>query len=215
MTPHMRTLGLALASATLFFSSCASPTTMRQYQDEVRALREERTQLKKENRDLRSQCESYEAQLAEASVKVQEAPTPTTNPEFDKLGIDYYTDRYGNSVISVASDITFASGKAELTKDGRTALQAVARELNERQSSGSYWIEGHTDNDPIIKSGWESNRQLSVERAMAVLTYLVEDCNVPDEKCIVAGHGQYQPIAANDDKAGKARNRRVAIVIRK
>lgn len=215
MIPTMRTLGLALASSALFLASCASPTTMRQYQDEVRSLREERTQLKKENRDLRSQCESYEAQLAEASVKVQEAPAPATNPEFDALGIDYYTDRYGNSVISVASDITFASGKAELTKDGKTALQAVARELNERQSAGAYWIEGHTDNDPIVKSKWGSNRELSVARAMAVLHFLVEACNVPDDKCIVAGHGQYQPIAANDDKAGKARNRRVAIVIRK
>jgi flagellar motor protein MotB len=38
---------------------------------------------------------------------------------------------------------------------------------------------------------------------------------VPDEQCVVAGHGQYEPIAGNDDSGGKARNRRVEIVVHK
>ena len=56
---------------------------------------------------------------------------------------------------------------------------------------------------------------LSVARAMAVLHYLVESCGIPDDQCVVAGHGQYSPVAENSDNAGKARNRRVEIVVHK
>jgi len=216
MKPIHRTIGPALVCLPfVLMASCASPKTMKQYQDELRALREERTQLKKENRDLRTQNESFEASMVDATAKPVEPDLLGPNPELDKHDVDYYTDRFGNSVFSVSADVTFASGKAELTKKGKEALQAVARELNEKHADGSYWIEGHTDSDPIKKSKWESNRDLSVERAMAVLHYLVEDCGVPDESCVVAGHGQYAPLTPNEDNGSKARNRRVEIIVRK
>jgi len=209
-----RTLVTALCSTLLlFFGSCASQKTLKQYQDEVRALREERTQLKKENRELRAQNEANETAMAEASMKTSPPAAVPDNSELDTLGLDYGTDKEGNSFISIPAEVAFPSGKAELTKKGQEALKTVARVLLEQHKGGRFWIEGHTDSDPIKKSKWASNRDLSVERAMAVLHYLVEDCNVPDEQCVVAGHGQYEPIAANDDNAGKARNRRVSIVV--
>lgn len=208
-----RTLATLVAPLFLFFGSCASQKTLKSYMDETRALREERTQLKKENRELRSQNEAYEVQLAEASMKPAATAPVTDNPELDALGIEY-GNRGGNFVISIPSEVTFPSGKAELTKKGQEALKVVARELEKHQGA-HYWIEGHTDSDPIVKSKWESNRELSVERAMAVLHYLVEDCNVSDDLCVVAGHGQYQPLAANGDAGSKARNRRVEIVVQK
>jgi chemotaxis protein MotB len=206
-------LALVLLPSFLLAGGCASQKTLKQYQDEVRALREERTQLKKENRDLRAQNESYEAALAEASLKAVPPPTVTDNPELDEAGIGYGY-RSGNFFLSIPADVTFASGKADLTKKGKEALQTVARVLLQEHSDGNFWIEGHTDSDPIKKSGWESNRDLSVARAMTVLHYLVEECDVPDEQCVVAGHGQYEPLAANEDAGGKARNRRVEIVVR-
>lgn len=212
----LRTLRTALTCLPLLaFASCASQKTLKQYQDEVRTLREERTQLKKENRDLRSQNEQYETQLAEASMKPAPAAPIADNPELDALGIEYGRDRFGNTVISIQSEITFSAGKAEITKKGEEALRAVARELKDKHASGKYWIEGHTDPDPIKKSKWESNRELSVARAMAVLSFLVEECEIPDSSCVVAGHGQYDPKAANDDASGKARNRRVDIIVHK
>jgi chemotaxis protein MotB len=210
----LRTLRTALTCLPiLFFASCASQKTLKQYQDEVRTLREERTQLKKENRDLRSMNEQYETQLAEASMKPATAAPIADNPELDALGIEYGRDRFGNTVISIQSEITFSAGKAEITKKGEEALRAVARELKDKHATGKYWIEGHTDTDPIKKSKWESNRELSVARAMAVLSYLVEECEVPDSSCIVAGHGQYDPKADGGDAAAKARNRRVDIIV--
>jgi chemotaxis protein MotB len=210
----LTTLLVVFSSA---FTSCASPKQLKQYQDELRVLREERTQLKKENRELRAQNEAYQVSLAEASIKPGAPTSVADNPQLDalgELGIDY-TTRGGNLVISIPSEVTFAPGKAEVTKKGQEALHAVARVLLDQHSGGRFWIEGHTDTDPIKKSNWESNRELSVERAMAVLHFLVEDCELPDGQCVVAGHGQYQPLTANDDNAGKARNRRVEIVVHK
>jgi len=200
-------LGLVLIT-----SGCASQQQLTEYQDEVRSLREERTQLKKENRQLRMQNESYEVQLADASQKLQAPPEEHSYDELDALGIDYRTQG-GNFVISIPSSITFASGQVELKKEGKNALQAVARTLAQDYADGVYWIEGHTASDPIRKSKWSSNRELSTARAMSVLHYLVEKCGVADEKCVVAGHGQYEPVAENKDEAGKARNRRVEIVV--
>jgi len=211
-----RNIATALASTfLLFFASCASQKTLKQYQDEVRVLREERTQLKKENRDLRAQNDAYEVQLANASMKPNEPAQVASEPGLDVLGVTYGHDKEGNYVISIPAEITFASGKAELTKKGKEALKTVAGVLLQKHGGGHYWIEGHTDTDPITKSKWESNRDLSVERAMAVLHYLVEDCNVPDDKCVVAGHGQYEPLTPNDSSTAKARNRRVEIVVHK
>ena len=212
----LRTLrSLLTCLPLLVFASCASQKTLKQYQDEVRTLREERSQLKKENRDLRSQAELYETQLAEASMKPQTSAPIADNPELDGYGIEYGRDRFGNTVISIQSEITFSAGKAEITKKGEEALRAVARELLDKHAGSKYWIEGHTDADPIKKSKWESNRELSVARAMAVLSYLVEDCNVPDASCVVAGHGQYDAKAGNEDASGKSRNRRVDIIVHK
>src|SRR5688572_10104007 len=141
------------------FASCASPKQLKQYQDELRVLREERTQLKKENRELRAQNEAYQVSLAEASIKPNAPASVADNPELDALGIEY-SMRGGNAVISIPSEVTFPSGKADLTKKGNEALQAVARVLKRDHSGGNYWIEGHTDTDPIKKSQWESNRDL-------------------------------------------------------
>lgn len=203
---------VALASLTLS-SGCVSQKTLQEYQDEVRLLREERTNLKKENRNLRTQLESYETALAEANAKLTDVPETKSYSELDDLGIDY-GNRNGQFFISIPSEITFGSGKAELSSRGKEALKAVARTLLQDHPEGHYWIEGHTDTDPIKKSSWESNRDLSLARSMAVLHFLVEQCGVPDDTCVVAGHGQYDPIASNDSKDGKAKNRRVEIVVR-
>jgi chemotaxis protein MotB len=73
-------------------------------------------------------------------------------------------------------------------------------------------IEGHTDNDPIKKSGWKSNWELSTARALSVLHYLSEQ-SVNEPRLSAIGYGEYRPVASNDIKDGRQKNRRVEIVI--
>lgn len=201
--------GLAFLPLT---AGCATQKQIQEYQDEIAALREERTRLKKENRELEMQLDDYAVALAEANQTRESAPSAPSYPDLDAVGVDY-GQRDGMLYLSIPSEITFASGKADLTSSGKKALQTVAKTLMGQHGTGTFWIEGHTDSDPIKKSTWESNRELSIARAMAVLHYLVEQCGVPDDQCVIAGHGQYSPVAANESKSDKARNRRVEIVV--
>jgi chemotaxis protein MotB len=76
-------------------------------------------------------------------------------------------------------------------------------------------IDGHTDNDPIVKSKhlWKSNHHLSAGRALSVLHYLVNKGHIEEKRIYIAGYGPNRPISSNNDKAGKMQNRRVEFLI--
>lgn len=222
MKPIPRTVRLATLLALLgpFFASCQTQgqykLALDERERENRELREERTSLKNQLRDLAFQKESLETALAEANARLLETPEPIAAqrfPELDELGIGYGM-RGGDLVISIPTEITFGSGKADLSSGGRSALSTVARTLMGEYSGHVFWIEGHTDSDPIRKSKFETNRDLSLARAMAVLHHLVENEGVSDSNCVVVGWGEYRPVASNDSPANKARNRRVEIIVR-
>ena len=207
--------GLLLLSPVL--TGCVSSRGYQQALDdrdaEIRKLREERAALKSQIQTMKSSLDSVQGELVDASARPAEtASAPEKFPELDNLGIGYGV-RDGNMVISIPSSITFASGQATISKDGQKALKEVASTLKRQYPDAPYSMEGHTDTDPIQKSKFSSNRDLSVQRAMAVLTYLVAECGVPDSQCVVAGHGEYDPVAHGDGKAEKAKNRRVEIVV--
>lgn len=204
--------------SALFNTACTSSRAYQQAIEdrdgEIRKLREERASLKGQVQDLRTGLDSAQAEMVDASA-TRPAPEPEVSrfPELDDLGIGYGI-RDGNMVISIPSSITFASGQATLSKEGQQALRQVASTLKKQYPSARYTVQGHTDSDPIKKSKFSSNRELSIQRAMAVLTYLVAECGIPDDQCIVSGHGQYEPVAPNEGQQ-KARNRRVEIVVHK
>lgn len=210
-------LFLAFLVTAPFVASCTAPqykAALDEREQENRQLREERANLKGENRDLNSQRDSLETALAEANARLLEEPTQSSTQlkDLDDAGVGYGM-RDGRMVISIPQELTFGAGKADLSAGGRKALKAVAKTLKEQYEGGEYWIEGHTDNDPISKSKFATNRDLSLARAMAVLHYLVDDGAIADGQCVVAGWGPYRPLAANSSSANKAKNRRVEIVV--
>jgi chemotaxis protein MotB len=218
---------LLLAGMLLFTPGLTSCVSQRLHQQaleekdaEIRQLREERSALKIQNQQLKTNYESVHGQLSDANARplAEQAPAPAPAPEpqakipeLDDAGISYGM-RDGNMVISIPSSITFASGQATLSKEGQGALKKVATLLKKEHAHAKYSIEGHTDDEPIKKSKFETNRELSYARAMAVLAYLVSDCGIKDDDCVVVAHGQYEPLVAKGDKS---KNRRVEIVVHK
>jgi len=203
------------------FSGCVASQSHQRALDEkdntIRELRDERTRLKSQMQGLAASRDDALGQLSEAGSRIAPAASETpvveaAFPELDSVGVGYGL-RDGNMVLSIPSSISFASGKAELSSEGRKALKKVATTLNREYAGAYYSVEGHTDADLIKKSGFASNRDLSVARAMTVLRFLVEECGIADDRCIVAGHGQYDPVASNSKEADKAKNRRVEIVV--
>ena len=136
------------------------------------------------------------------------------NPEIRSNQVKVTQDERG-VVISFASDVFFQSASATLNLDAsRTILLNLATLLSSEEVGGrSFRIEGHTDSSPIDPAGpWVSNWQLSTERALSVLYYLI-DMGVPEERMQVSGFGPTRPISTNETREGRSYNRRVDVII--
>ena len=118
----------------------------------------------------------------------------------------------GTITVTLPNAILFSPGKATLRKSTIVELDHIRSVLKSNYAGREIDVVGHTDSDPIKKSKWKDNWELSAQRALAVLRYLISR-GVPKETIRAVGHGESQPIAANSTASGKARNRRVEIVV--
>ena len=118
-------------------------------------------------------------------------------------------DRRG-VIIEIKDTILFDPGKAELKKNSREILDKITLLIQEFENK--IIIEGHTDNVPINTYRFPTNWELSAIRATTVVRYFIEERGV-DPKVLVAGYGEYQPIAPNDSPENRSLNRRVNILI--
>ena len=117
----------------------------------------------------------------------------------------------GRMVVVLATDILFASGSANLSKDGKAALAEVAQVLASIEKR-SFQVEGHTDNVPIATAQYPSNWELASARAVNVLKAMV-DSGLPSGRVSAASFGDSRPSGGNDSPEGKAQNRRIEIII--
>jgi chemotaxis protein MotB len=117
----------------------------------------------------------------------------------------------GRMVVELSENILFDSGKADLKKDGQTALQEVAGVLGSIPDR-EFQIAGHTDNVPIKSPRFPSNWELSTSRAVTVARFLGAQ-GVPETRLSAAGYADSQPVASNDTPEGRQQNRRIEIVL--
>jgi len=117
----------------------------------------------------------------------------------------------GRVVLELATDVLFASGRATLSRDGKTALMEVA-EILATLSDKRFQIEGHTDNVPIRTTQFPSNWELAADRSISVVKTLIEGGMTP-ESVSAASYAEYRPRALNETKEQKAANRRIEIVM--
>lgn len=114
-------------------------------------------------------------------------------------------------VLSLKEAAFFAPGDDTVSAESRPILAKVTEAL--RQAPGQIRLEGHTDNAPIRNRRFPSNWHLSIARSVAVLKLLTREFGFPAERLAVAGYGEYHPLEANQTEAGRAKNRRVDLVI--
>ena len=136
--------------------------------------------------------------------------SPAQATSFDGLDVAFDPSR-GTITVTLPNTILFDSGKAVL-KRGTLELDKVVSVLRSKYSSRKVDVVGNTDTDPIKKSGWKDNWELSAERALAVTRYLVK-AGVPSSQVRACGAGSARPLGSNSSAAGKAKNRRVEIVV--
>lgn len=117
--------------------------------------------------------------------------------------------REGQTVILRLVGLTFDSGSSEIRQNSFDLLEKVEKAIDVFPRS-ELVIEGHTDS----YGGDELNQKLSQERAESVQQYMINAMRIPSYRLIATGYGETNPVANNETEAGRARNRRIDIVIK-
>lgn len=127
----------------------------------------------------------------------------------DKLGTNL-TDE--GMLISIRENVLFESGVAEVRSENRKMSKEISG-LLVMDLPRNIIVSGHTDNIPIKNSKYESNWDLSVMRSVNFMKLLLENKDLDPEMFSAKGHGEFKPVASNETKKGRAKNRRVEILI--
>ncbi|MQP51376.1 MULTISPECIES: OmpA family protein [unclassified Flavobacterium] len=184
-----------------------------------KALTAEQDRLNKLKKDL----EASSTRLAElekmmsdkdaAMKKLKETLSKALNA-FEGKGLTV-EQRNGKVYVSMENKLLFESGSWTVGAEGKKAVKALGEVLGQNPEI-SVLIEGHTDNDKItgtIGGGVENNWDLSTKRATAIVNILGENKAIDKKNLTAAGRGEFAPLMTNDSAEGKAKNRRIEIIL--
>jgi chemotaxis protein MotB len=121
----------------------------------------------------------------------------------------------GRLTVNIVDRILFDSGEAEVRGEGLDVLRQIA-EILTKFPDRQIHVTGHTDNVPITGSlarRYPTNWELSAARALAAVRFLAEQAGVDVRRLAAVGYGEFHPIADNATPEGRAKNRRIEIVV--
>ncbi|CCQ72837.1 putative Chemotaxis protein motB [Magnetospira sp. QH-2] len=115
-------------------------------------------------------------------------------------------------VIRFPSEIAFPSGSGDLSNQFRETLDKLGGVL--AATEGQIVVSGHTDNVPLGGGGqYRTNWDLSAARAASVVHHFIDDERFDGDRFTIQGFGESRPIAANESMEGRAKNRRVELLV--
>jgi chemotaxis protein MotB len=117
--------------------------------------------------------------------------------------------------VELVDKILFDSGEATISKRGGEVLKLVGTVLAGVQGK-LVQVSGHTDDSPPtskIQDLFPTNWELSTARATNVVRFLEDTTAIPGKRLVATGYGQFRPVATNANHAGRARNRRIEILL--
>ena len=122
------------------------------------------------------------------------------------------TELQGMLTVNLMDKILFDSGRSVIKPAGKRVLDKIARTFLNRYPEREIRVEGHTDNMPFRGSAL-NNWDLSTERAISAVRYLQEHANVAPSRLAAVGYAYHRPIDTSETREGRARNRRIEIVV--
>jgi chemotaxis protein MotB len=201
-----RSVLLLLCAASVLLSSCVSQGKYDDLQGKYTDLQGQYNTLQGQYQKLQ---QSSAAQAAQSATEMA-----ALKKEIDAGKV--HVSRLQNAIkYTVNSDLLFRSGSWEMSPQGQEIIAKLVPQLAPFQQS-KLVVNGYTDNAPIGRAlqrqGVASNEVLSQKRAEAVMAYLTAHGVKPD-MIAARGHGEADPIAANDTAQGRAQNRRVELTL--
>lgn len=218
---------------TMVGGGCTQKYALQKEADDrlIASLREDNDMLREELEETMSELGTVQGMMSEKERQVADANrdrddyksrmdealarAASSRPQgSEKLGEGITRNKLpGFDVLSVDSAVTFAPGEAKISTKGQATLREVARILKQDYRGRQLWIQGHTDDTPIKKSGFKSNLHLSVARSLSVIDFLSEQCGVPASQLICVGRGQHDPVVRGTTDVARSKNRRVEVVV--
>ncbi|HEV3031968.1 MAG TPA: OmpA family protein [Polyangia bacterium] len=125
------------------------------------------------------------------------------------------TESGGKLRVDLVDKILFESGEATISGRGEGVLARVGAVLAQIDDK-TIQVSGHTDNLPLgdkLTAQFPTNWELSAARAVTVVRFLTEKANVPPQRLVASGYGEWSPLASNRSASGRARNRRIEILL--
>jgi chemotaxis protein MotB len=189
-----------------------------QLEAKEKALADEKSRLGKLSADLKDRSDrvnELEGLIAakEASMKKLKETLSKSLKAFEGKGLTVQ-QKDGKVYVSMENKLLFESGSWAVGAEGKKAVVAVGKVLGDNPDI-SVLIEGHTDNDKFAGAVGqiENNWDLSTKRATAIVNIISENAKVNKQNLTAAGRGEFSPLMSNDTPEGKAKNRRIEIIL--
>jgi len=189
-----------------------------QLEAKEKALAAEKERLNKLSADLKKgidRVKELEIIMAakEAAMKKLKDALSKSLKAFEGKGLTV-NQRDGKVYVSMENKLLFESGSWAVGPEGKKVVLLVGSVLAQNPDI-SVLIEGHTDNDKFAGAVGqiENNWDLSTKRATAIVTILSENKGVKKDNLTAAGRGEFAPLMSNDSPEGKAKNRRIEIIL--
>ncbi|WP_136667587.1 OmpA family protein [Flavobacterium sp. H122] len=190
-----------------------------QLEAKEKALASEKARLDKLSKDFKDRSDrvaELENLIAakEAAMKKLRETLSKSLKAFEGKGLIVH-QKDGKVYVSMENKLLFESGSWNVGAEGKKAVDLVGKVLGDNPDI-SVLIEGHTDNDKItgtLAGGVESNWDLSTKRATAIVNILSANSKVKKENLTAAGRSEYNPLVSNENADGKAKNRRIEIIL--
>ena len=148
----------------------------------------------------------------EASMKKLKETLSNALNGFEGKGLTV-EQKNGKVYVSMENKLLFNSGSYAVGSEGKKAVVEVGKVLGDNPEI-AVLIEGHTDNDAFTASGpVADNWDLSTKRATAIVAILSENKNINKQNLTAAGRSEYAPLGSNATADGKAKNRRIEIIL--
>ena len=205
------------SSAAILENSRQNRELLAQLDEKEADLLTEKTRLEKLQKDLnlRSQrIDELESVIAAKDAKMNALKNAVSNAltNFEGKGLSV-EQKDGKVYVSMENKLLFDSGSWAVNQEGRKAVKQLGSVLAQNPDI-AVLIEGHTDNVPYGGSGQlKDNWDLSTKRATSIVQILRENNQIDPQSLTAAGRGEYAPIANNDSEAGKAKNRRIDVIL--
>ena len=183
---------------------------LEQLEAKGKALAAEQARLDKTAKRL-DELEAMIAAKEAAMKKLKETLSKALNG-FEGKGLTV-EQKNGKVYVSMENKLLFNSGSWSVGTEGKKAVVELGKVLGDNPDL-SVLIEGHTDDDPYVGSGVIANNwDLSTKRATAIVAILSENSKINKQKLTAAGRGEFSPLASNATPEGKAKNRRIEIIL--